>query len=280
MKISKALITLADPKQQSLPLQTLFDQQGRKRSALEIVLEETISSGVDEVGLIVCPGTQSSYLEAAGDLASRVHFIVQTEPTGYADAILLSEDFTEGQPFLHLVGDHLCVSEASISCAKQVLQTAIEQDAPVSGVQATHESQIASFGAIGGQLNDRSSSLYDVKRVLEKPSPTEAELELVVPGLRAGFYLCFFGIHALKPSIFDYLRDVTSNPENTSKSLSSALDLMAKQERLLALEVSGARFDIGADYGLLFAQLALSFSGKHRDRILTGVLEMLANKSR
>lgn len=279
MKISKALVTLADPKQQSLPLQTLFDQQGIKRSALEIVLQETISSGVDEVGLVICPGTENAYLKAAGPFANRIRFIEQSTPSGYADAILLGEHFTEGQPFLHLVGDHLCVSEAAISCTKQVVETAIQNNVSVSGVQATRESQIASFGAIGGQLINRSESLYQVKRVLEKPSPTAAELELVVPGLRAGFYLCFFGIHVLKPSIFPILRETAADSSGQPQSLSKALNILATRERLLALEVSGHRFDIGADYGLLFAQLALSFSGKHRDRILTGILEMLANKT-
>jgi len=37
--------------------------------------------------------------------------------------------------------------------------------------------------------------LYAIETVLEKPTPTEAELRLIVPGLRAGYYLCFFGTH-------------------------------------------------------------------------------------
>jgi UTP--glucose-1-phosphate uridylyltransferase len=32
--------------------------------------------------------------------------------------------------------------------------------------------------------------------------PTRAEQERIVPGLRAGHYLCFFGMHAFTPAVF------------------------------------------------------------------------------
>ena len=41
--------------------------------------------------------------------------------------------------------------------------------------------------------------------VIEKPTPTEAEQRLLVPGLRAGHYLCFFGMHVLTPAIFGWV---------------------------------------------------------------------------
>ena len=47
--------------------------------------------------------------------------------------------------------------------------------------------------------------LYLVEDVLEKPTPTEAEQRLVVPGLRAGHYLCLFGMHVLTPVIMEIL---------------------------------------------------------------------------
>lgn len=277
MKIKKALITLADPNQRSLPLQTLVDQSGKKRSALEIILEETIAAGIEEIGIIACPNSEGSYTEAAGPFSNRIQFIIQEEPDGYAQAIRLGETFIGGEAFLHLVGDHLCVSQDGYNCAKQVIDIAEQYSASVSGVQSTKESQITSFGAVGGRLIDRNEQIYEVDRVIEKPTPTEAELELLVPGLRSGSYLCFFGIHVLKPSIFGILKETTATDTPTSKSLSHALNELSKREKLLALEVSGQRYDIGSDYGLLFAQLALSFNGKDRDQVVTGILEMLAS---
>lgn len=278
MKIKKALITLADPNQRNLPLQTLLDQEGEKRTALELVIKEAVGAGTEEVALIICPGDQKAYSAAAGQYANRIHFIEQERPMGYAQAILSAKDYIGEEPFLHLVGDHLCVAQSELGCAPQIVKTAELFEVSVSGVQATRESQLGSFGAVGGRLSNRTDGLYEVENVLEKPTPTEAELKILVPGLRAGFYLCFFGIHALQPSIFPILEETTKLKGPESRSLSTALDKLCKFEKLLALEVKGNRYDIGADYGLLFSQLALSFSGKDRDRIMSGLVEMLAQK--
>ena len=47
MPIRKALITAANPRQRTLPLQTLIDQQGESKSALQIVLEEAAGAGIE-----------------------------------------------------------------------------------------------------------------------------------------------------------------------------------------------------------------------------------------
>ena len=153
---------------------------------------------------------------------------------------------------------------------------AAAEDATVSAVQPTRESQLTSFGAVGGRLVGGERPLYQVESVLEKPTPTVAEQQLIVPGLRAGQYLCFFGMHVLEPGIFSLLEELARTEPGRPLGLSPALHLLAARSRHLALSVAGRRFDIGAPYGLLFAQLALSLSGRDRDRVLTQLVELLA----
>jgi UTP--glucose-1-phosphate uridylyltransferase len=143
-------------------------------------------------------------------------------------------------------------------------------------VQPTRESQLTSFGTVGGRLVGGAQPLYQVEAVLEKPTPTIAEQQLIVPGLRAGFYLCFFGMHVLEPDIFTLLDEQQRAAPDQSLALSPALHALAARRRYLAFSVAGRRFDIGAPYGLLFAQLALSLSGRDRDRVLTQLVELLA----
>ena len=45
---------------------------------------------------------------------------------------------------------------------------------------------------------------------------------------------------------------------------------------VLALELDGARYNIGVKYGLLMAQLALALSGSDREEILAKLVELLA----
>ena len=66
-----------------------------------------------------------------------------------------------------------------------------------------------------------------------------------------------------------------ANPDRPF-GLSPALHALASRQRYLAFVVAGRRYDIGARYGLLFAQLALSLSGAERDHVLTQLVELLA----
>jgi UTP--glucose-1-phosphate uridylyltransferase len=120
--------------------------------------------------------------------------------------------------------------------------------------------------------------VYRVETVLEKPTLTEAEQRLMVPGIRAGYYLCFFGIHVFTPTVMELLgRRLASDP-NSNITLSSALAELARQEQYLALEDTGRRYDLGARYGLLTAQLALALNSRDRDEVLTHLLELLAER--
>jgi UTP--glucose-1-phosphate uridylyltransferase len=276
MTIRKVLVTAANPRQRTLPLQTLIDQSGESKSALQVILEEAAGAGIEEFGVVVCPGDEKAYAEACAGLRARVRFIVQDEPRGYGHAVLCGRQFVGDEPFLHLVGDHLHVSRAATSCARQLLDVATAENAPVSAVQPTRESLLTSFGAVGGRLVGGARPLYHVESVLEKPTPTIAEQQLIVPGLRAGFYLCFFGMHVLGPEILTVLEEQQRAAPDRPLGLSPALHALAARRRYLAFTVAGRRFDIGAPYGLLFAQLALSLSGRDRDRVLTQLVELLA----
>ena len=72
--------------------------------------------------------------------------------------------------------------------------------APISAVQVTRENLLPLYGTVGGQPVSGKPGLYRIDTVVEKPTPTEAEQRLVVPGLRSGQYLCFFGMHVLTPA--------------------------------------------------------------------------------
>jgi UTP--glucose-1-phosphate uridylyltransferase len=276
MKVRKALVTAANPRQRTLPLQTLVDPRGEPKTALQIVLEEAAGAGIEEFCVIVCPGDEAAYAEACGELRGRVRFIPQPSPRGYGDAVLCGANFIGDEAFLHLVGDHLHVAQGKKSCARQLLDIAAAENASVSAVQPTRESQITSYGAVGGRLLGSDQPLYQIEAVLEKPTPSIAEQQLIVPGLRSGFYLCFFGLHVLGAEIFSLLREQQAAIGDKPLGLSPALHVLASRQRYLAFSVAGRRYDIGAAYGLLFAQLALSLSGRERDHVLTQLVELLA----
>ena len=275
MKVTKAVITAAARSQHNLPLQILIDRDGEQKAALQIIVEEALSAGAGDIAIVIQPGDAEAYANAAGPHARHLHFIEQDNPRGYGDAVLRAKTFVKNEPFLHLVGDHLYLSLSNRTCAQQVVQMAEAESCAVSAVQATRESLLPIYGAIGGRRVQESVNRYQIERVIEKPTPTEAEQSLIVPGLRAGYYLCFFGIHVLTPEVMASLEAMRETPK---LELSSALDELAQRQRYLALELDGRRYDIGVRYGLLTAQMALALAGKDRADVLANMVELLASR--
>lgn len=283
MQITKAVITAAGRNQRSLPLQLLIDRDGTEKSVLSILVEEILSAGVNDIAVVVVPGDETPYADVLGDHVGRVTFVPQEEPLGYGHAVYCAQDFVNGDPFLHLVGDHLYVSRETRSCARQLVAAAMAEDCAVSAVQATRETLLPYYGTVGGRRVSGRKDLYVVERVMEKPTPTVAELSLIVPGLRAGHYLCFFGMHVLTATVMDILAArvaaAAAQPRGTRVTLSEALAEMAAREKYLALEERALRYDVGVKYGLLTAQLALSLNGRDRNQVLAKLVELLATQS-
>ncbi len=239
MNISKAVITAAGRNQRTLPLQTLVDRDGAQKSVLRIIVEEALRAGVEEICVVVCPGDEAAYAEAAGEHAARLTF-VPAAPSRWATATPSScaREFVGGQPFLHLVGDHLYVSRAAQGCAEQLVEVAEAEACAVSAVQATRESLLPYYGAVGGRRVPGRQDLYAIEDVIEKPTPTEAEQRLIVPGLRAGHYLCFFGMHVLTPGVMEILahEHAVSDPDagatRSGATLATALAELAAARAL------------------------------------------------
>jgi UTP--glucose-1-phosphate uridylyltransferase len=278
VKIAKAVITAAGRDQHRLPLQVLVDSDGMQKAAIRIILEEVLSAGIDDVAIIIAPGDQEAYATALDGTPAKVQFLPQTQSLGYGDALLCAREFVQERPFLHLVSDHLYLSGSPERCAQQLVEVAEREACSVSAVQPTREGMLPYYGAIGGKGVPNKPGLYQVEKVLEKPTPTVAEQELIVPGLRAGHYLCFFGMHVLTAGIMEILSAHRGKKGAGSLPLSPALSELASREKYLAYELEGRRYNLGVRFGLFSSQLALALAGKDREEILEQLVEVLATR--
>ncbi len=278
-----AVITAAAPSQRHLLHQTLARPEGRLdtigKFVLELLLPEDREPLVERVAIIIPSGDAERFRDLAGDGNRKVVLIEQREARGYVQALYQARDFVGSDPFLHLVGDHfyLAHNAAPWTLAQELIETFRAEGASVVAVQPTRESLLPYFGAVGGApfVGQGGRSLYQVDSVIEKPTPTEAEQRLIVSGLRAGHYLCFFGMHLFTPALMKLLEESMAGGA-APRSLSEVIDTLAKRERVLATILPGSRFDLGARYGILQAQLALGLSGPDREEILALILEQLA----
>ncbi|MBC7805937.1 MAG: UTP--glucose-1-phosphate uridylyltransferase [Akkermansiaceae bacterium] len=281
MNFSKAVITAAAPSQRSLPLQSIVDRDGAVKSVLSLLVRQAMDAGAPDVCIVVHPGDESRYAAAVGTGgAGAVHFVTQSAPRGYGHALWSAREFVGGEPFLHFVGDHIFLSnDPGEHVAERIAQVAREAGCAVSGIQPTRESLLPYFGTIGGQRVKGTQDRFLIERVIEKPTPTEAEQTLIVPGLRAGHYLCFMGTHVFTPAVLELLDGtVAAANENEDIPLSPVLDELAQREQYLAVGVHGRRFSLDMKYGLLMTQLALALSGDDRDEVLSSLCDLLAQR--
>jgi UTP--glucose-1-phosphate uridylyltransferase len=278
LRVKKAVITAALRSQRALPLQTLVDEDSNEKSLLRILIEQSLAAGAEEIAVVVCPGDEAAYAQGAGPHATSVQFIPQEEPRGYGHAIQCARAFTKNEPFLHMVGDHLYVSTSPKPTAQRMVELAEAERCSVSGVHLTRESLLTRYGTVSGRRIPPNKDIYRVDTVIEKPTPTEAEQRLMIPGIRAGYYLCFCGIHVLTPTVMDILDRMIVDSASKRVTLVDALATLARQEQYLAIEDDGRRYDLGAPFGLLIAQLALALSGRNRVEVLSQMLELLADR--
>ena len=309
VQITKAVITAAGRGARQYPasdtvqkaMLPLVDRDGLTKPVLQVIAEEALESGIEEICVVIAPGDEAYYrhhfrsyaenLRSAFkgvawaeeqarrlvELEGRLRFAVQPEPEGYGHAVWCARDFVAGEPFLLLLGDHLYISSEPRRCARQLLDLAAAEECAVSAVQATREHMIHQYGTLTGKrLHDRPD-VYVIDEIIEKPNPTLAELRLQVPGLRAGHYLCFFGMHVLTPGVFDLLDDLVARDvrEGGQIQLTTALNALARRERYLALETRGARYNLGVKFGVVESQIALALAGVDRQRMLSGLLEAI-----
>jgi UTP--glucose-1-phosphate uridylyltransferase len=314
MQVKKAVITAAARGERLFPVADtvqkamlpMVDTDGINKPLIQIVAEEAFQSGIEEICVVCAPGDEERYREhfkalynslqqsfknsdwahtqlgKINDLLARLSFIVQEQPMGYGHAVYKSRQFVNGEPFLLMLGDYLYVSDlAEKHCARQLIDIAALEECSVSAVNPTIEHQISKYGTLTGKSLLNNKGVYQIEKIIEKPSVSIAETELQTPGLRAGYYLCFFGMHVFKSSIFDLLEDsIRSTNKGDSILLTPVLQKLAESDKYLALEMKGTRYDTSKKLGLMEAQIALGLAGNFRDEILSSVIHIMTESGK
>src|SRR5688500_605080 len=151
-KVRKAVITAAGRGTRQYPASSavqkemfpLVDRDGLTKPVIQIIGEEAIESGIEQVCIITQPGEEQQYRdyfrrmddrdsrefrgkdwamlasEKLGAFGERLHFAEQSSPEGFGHAVYQAKRFVGDEPFLLLLGDHVYVSDIKDRCALQL----------------------------------------------------------------------------------------------------------------------------------------------------------------
>jgi UTP--glucose-1-phosphate uridylyltransferase len=318
-KVRKAVITAAGRGTRQYPASTavqkemfpLVDRDGLTKPVIQIIGEEAIESGIEEICIITQPGEEQLYREyfkrldddmvksfrgkdwaileseKLGAFGERLHFAEQDAPEGFGHAVYQAKKFAGDEPILLLLGDHVYISDVKDRCAKQLLRVFDARDArggatAVTGVQPTLESLLHLFGVIKGRGDASSPEVYLAERIVEKPAADFARQNLVTSGLPPGNYLAHFGMYVFSAQLFDSLEYLITNDirEKGEIQLTAAQEHLRQQAegKYYAAIAHGRRYDTGIPYGLMETQLALALNGTHRGDICEAIARILATQ--
>jgi UTP--glucose-1-phosphate uridylyltransferase len=250
------------------------------KPTLQIVLEEAIASGLDEVVLVTSEQkrqladyfrTDTAYdrelaargkaplLEELNGMLAKfdVRVVHQDEPLGLGDAILRSREAVGEEPFVVILPDVLI--ESRVPCCRQLMEAFETAACSLSATEHTPEAQIHLYGIY--DIARSKGAIHWARRVIEKPSAHEAPSDLSV----VGRYL-------FTPEIFEALAHLTPG-RGGEIQLADAMDVLARQGRMAALEYEGRQFDTGDPVGFLKANIYYSFRSKPHE--LTAFLHEL-----
>jgi len=318
-KVRKAVITAAGRGTRQYPASSavqkemfpLVDRDGLSKPVLQIIGEEAIAAGVEEICIVTQPGDEEVYRqyfqrmdheqlrafrgkdwailesEKLQEFGERLTFVAQERPEGYGHAVYQAKDFVGDEPFLLMLGDHIYISadRSGRNCAKQLIDHYHEAGLQVmTGAQVTPGRHLHLYGTLQCDLIDPVRGLYRVEAIVEKPTEDYAAEHLRSAGLPPGSYLCHFGLHVFPAAIFDALDYHISNDirQKNEIQLTNAQEylrtVLLPEGQYGACTVDGQRFDTGIPYGLMESQIALALAGTHRAEITEAIARLLAEQ--
>ena len=169
-------------------------------------------------------------------------YIRQSEALGLGHAVLCAEPVINGEPFAVVLADDLI--DAKVPVMKQMTDIAAAEQYSVIGVMPVPAANVGSYGIV--ETAEANARLSRVARIVEKPKPGTTPSTLGVVGR-----------YVLTARIFHHLR---SMPAGTGGELqlTDAIARLLDDEKVLAYEFEGRRYDCGTKLGYLEATVELA----------------------
>jgi UTP--glucose-1-phosphate uridylyltransferase len=262
--------TKAQPKE-SLPLVD--------KPIIQYTIEEVAASGISQVVMVTAFGKRAiedhfdrAYeLEAAlrekGDTArldeikrvseiADIVYVRQTEQKGIGHAVMQARHVIGDEPFALLFPDDVILNDVPVT--KQMIDVFDERGGSVIAVQEVPDSEVESYGIVGGELVGERVTKANL--LVEKPKLKDAPSRLAIVGR-----------YVLTPQIFDMI-ERTKPGAGGEIQITDALSALMKVQDVFAYRFRGRRFDTGRPLGLLTASIEI---GLQRSDIGPGLRDFL-----
>ena len=219
-EIKKVIIPVAGLGTRFLPLSTVVSKEFfplLDKPIIQYVVEEVKKSGITDVVFVVSPKQKMvmNYFKKSPELEKLLierkkekilkelkdfeeifsgisfSYVVQKNPAGDGHAILQASKLVGSEPVAVSFGDDIIDSEdPALSQLIGIFKTC---NAPVLALKSLPKDKIPSYGSV--VVEKIANHLYKIKKIIEKPEPSQIQSNLVIVGK-----------YILTPEVFSYLK--------------------------------------------------------------------------
>ena len=271
MTIKKAVIAVAGfgtrflPATKNLPkeLMPIVD-----KPVVQYLVEEAVESGIEDVILVVRPGSQGiadhfdssreleihlqeqnkpDLLEAVQRLPKLANFAVVRQgrhlPYGNGTPLLAARRFLGNEPFVYMFGDDMVLSQTH--CVRQLIDVYNKhKPSAVIAAQEVTQEETKRYGIV--KLKPGTSP-PEMEALVEKPAPEKAPSRLAQ-----------FGRFILPPRVVELLETTALN--RGELYLADAIDTLCREGRVLVHRVDGTWYTMGDPLNFLKATIAYALA--------------------
>jgi UTP--glucose-1-phosphate uridylyltransferase len=219
-QVKKAIIPVAGLGTRFLPLSKVLSKEFFPlvdKPAIQYIVQEIKESGIEEIIFVISPHQKAilNYFKKSPELERllakrkkdtilkelqafqdefkdiKMTFVIQKEPKGDGHAILQAAKYVKNEPIANSFGDDIVYSQTP--ALLQLMTIFNTCSAPVLALKRLPKEKIPAYGYV--KVEKISTNLYKIKKIIEKPEPSEIESDLVI-----------LGRHILTPDVFEYLK--------------------------------------------------------------------------
>jgi UTP--glucose-1-phosphate uridylyltransferase len=223
MEIKKAIIPIAGLGTRFLPLSKALSKEFFPlvdKPIVQYIIEEVINSGIDEVVFVVSPGQKAilDYFKKSPDIEKILikrkkdnllkdlkefqekfekisfSFVTQKEPLGDGHALLQAAKEAKNNPVAVSFGDDIV--DSNTPALLQLMNIFKTCQTPVVALKELPAEKVPAYGAVA--VEKIANNLYKIKKIIEKPEPSQIPSNLVIVGK-----------YILTPDVFSYLKKAT-----------------------------------------------------------------------
>ena len=233
------------------------------RPAIDFIVQEMADSGIQDILLVssrrkkvmedyfdrevelssaFSKSNEFEKLEVIKPIEANIFTLRQQHMMGTGNALMLVEPFVENEPFVVAYPDDIVLGEKPLS--KQLIETWEKTGSTVLAVKLMQEDQLSRYGVIEPE---NSGKIMKVKKMVEKPKLGTAPSRFVS-----------FGRYLYTSDLFDALKTSDKNHSHSGEfTQTEAINHLAANGMVSALEFEGTRYDLGEPLGFLTSAMQI-----------------------